>query len=597
MTPSSDPEFKQFDNALTENEIESKRYEDVKNDPDYAKLLEHYQKGEKDLSLMVLNTLEKRYPDHPELRKLKADLQLKSSVKDLSVKIEKGERKENRKAILNLAIFAVVGIIVVMAALYLTTRFLLPKTIEEVVDRNTAQLTSLQGQAQGLLNQGRPGPAAEIIETMREIDPDWAALPELTKWAETLLDLEARYDQALALAAEEEETQALAMFQSIKGEQPGLWDVRQQIDALDKKLQVNALLEEGADAFASGKWGAVISAFEGAQGLNPDLSSPQIELQLRQAYQNEITRILEDDRSDIEQIEQAEAYNRKALVLLPQGSESAGERARLADLNDALQEKKYTRLAQDIFSDPFQTPNTIASGITYFERARGINPRNAALGPAIANAEIYRVGFGAFVKMDWELTIETLNGLLDSESGYLKANARVLLYEAFYGLAEDQLEEGLVEEALATLDEAEELAFGFPNHPLKLFQARIKIGDIHLAAGENAQAYAAYQAAMESINITARLADDPEVQRDYVEAVSFAENGLFENAAENYQSVFDALDGLYTLQDVTVRTGVCLAFIAHNNHSTIQVVQQANSLPDDVVLSYGGTLLVPGLEN
>jgi len=571
---------------------------ELRDDPDYAKLMEHYQKGEKDLSLMVLNTLEKRYPAHPELLRIKEDLQLKSSVRDLTVKFEKDEKRESRKATLNLVVFAVVGTIIVMLAFFLTARFLLPKTVAEVVDQNAAQLTSLQGQAEGLLNRGRPGPAAEIIERMREINPNWDALPELTERVETLLDLEARYNQALALIAEGQRAEALAIFQSIEEQQPGLWDVRRQIDTLDDSVQVNALLDEGANAFAAGDWAAVITAYESAMALDPGIDDPKLTEQLLEAYLNDITRILQDPNAPIEAIETVEAYYRKAAGMLPQGGSGfAGQRARLEELDDLIQARKYTRMARDIYSDPNQTLNTVGSAVSYLKRAAGINPEDEALALAVQNAERYQTGFSHFAAMDWASAIEALNAILASESEFLKPHAQVLLYEATIGYGKSLAGAGDLEAAFGALEGAEDLAWADRANLMKLFQVQLLIGDINWGAGNFESAFAAYQDAMENIDGMTRLDPYPEVQRAYVEALSFAEAGLYDNAYENFQEVRDNINLIYTFSEVTVENGSTLAFVANNNGSTIHAVNQANDLPDDVVANFSGTLQVPSIEN
>lgn len=571
---------------------------DLTGDSDYEKLMEHYQKGEKELSLMVLNTLEKRYPAHPELLRIKDDLQFKSSVRDLTAKFEKGEKREKRKGTVNLAIFAVVGTILVMVVFFLTARFLLPKTVAEVVDQNAAQLTSLQGQAEGLLNRGRPGPAVEIIETMREINPNWEALPGLTERVETLLDLEARYNQALALVAEGNRAEALAIFQSIEAQQPGLWDVRQQIDNLDDSVQVNALLEEGANAFSSGDWTAVITTYEGAMALDPGLNEPRVTEQLLEAYLNEIARILGDESASIEAIQTAEAYYRSAAGMLSQGGSGfAGQRARLTDLEDLLQERKNIRLARDIFSDPNQNINSVSNAVSYLRRAAGVNPENEALALAVQNAESYQTGFSLFAAMDWVPALEALNAILESESEFLKPHARVLLYESYIGYGKSLAGAGDIEAALVALEGAEDLAWGDRGNLMKLLQVQLLIGDLNWGAGNFEAAFAAYQDAMENIDGMTRLDPHPEIQRDYIEALSFAEAGLFDNAYENFQQVRDNINVIYTFSEVTVENGSTLAFIANNNGSTIYAVNQANDLPEDVVVTFSGTLQVPSIEN
>ena len=566
-------------------------------DQDYEKLNEHLQKGEKDLALMVLNTLEKRYPAHPELQKIKEELQLKTSVRNLTERIEKGEKQKSRREFLNLALFAVIGTIIAMAAFYLTSQFLLQGTLEDQEGLTANQMTSLQTQVEQLLNRGRPQPAVEILETMRGIDPDWEDLPELTSRTETLLQLEEDYNQALALAEQGETADALALFQSIEATQPGLWDVRSQIASMEGKVLTNTLIEQGQTAFQLGDWPGVISAYESALDLDPSMNDLRIKEQLIQAYLNQISVMVEDQNASLETIETAEGYYQRAVSLIPQGGNFSAQQVQLEELNDEIKELKYIQTARSIFADPYQTLGMIGSAVNYLRQAVNLNPRNSALQGDLQNAQLYRDGFQSFTAMNWESAIQNFNQILSSESGFLQDHARVLLYESYYGLGRQYASTGQYGEAITSLESAEDLAITNPNNLMKLFQVQILIGDVFWQSGDPAAAFSIYQSAFENIEINRRLEGFPEIQQNYNEAINFAQNELFENAYENIQTVFINIDVIYTFSEVTVTNGASLAFVANNNYSTIDAINQANGLPYDVVVTFGGTLQVPKIEN
>lgn len=600
MTSSSNQEFEQINKDNIPDDAEEGlvlSHEEISTDPDYNKLLEHFQRGEKDLALMVLNTLEKRYPTHPELLVIKDELQMKSSVKDLTDKIEKREKREKRREIFRLTIFALIGTILVMAVFYFASQLFFNQVAVERVDQNVEQLISLQNQAEQLLNRGRPQPAVEIIETMRGINPDWETLPELAARAETLLGLEEDYDQALALAEEGNNAEALALFQSIEETQPGLWDVRSQIEAMEAKSQVSTFLDQGAAAFQAGDWAGVISAYESALELNPSIDDPRVKEQLIQAYLNQISAVAGDPNASLEAIEGAEANYRRAVALIPQGGDFSTQREQLEDLNDQIKELKNIRMARDIFANPLQTVSMVNSAVSYLRQAANLNPRNTGLQSDLQNAQLYRDGFQSFTAMNWEPAIQNFNQILSSESGFLQDHARVLLYESYYGLGRQFTSSGQYEDALTALESAETFATANPNNLMKLFQVRLLIGDVYWQSGDPDAAFSVYQNAFENIEINRRLEGFPEIQRNYVEAINFAQNELFDNAYENIQSVFNNIDAIYTFSEVTVTNGASLVFIANNNNSTINAINQANGLPYDVVVTFGGTLQVPTIEN
>jgi tetratricopeptide (TPR) repeat protein len=432
---------------------------------------------------------------------------------------------------------------------------------------------------------------------MRSINPDWEALPELTSRAETLLQLEEDYNQALALAEQGQNADALALFQSIEATQPGLWDVRSQIAAMEVKGQVNTYLEQGGAAFQAGDWAGVISAYESALELDPSIDDPKVKEQLIQAYLNQISVVAGDQNASLEAIEGAEANYRRAVALIPQGGEFSAQREQLEALNDQIKELKYIRMARDIFADPFQTVRLIDSAVSYLRQAANLNPRNTGLQSDLQNALLYRDGFQSFTAMNWEPAIQNFNQILSSESGFLQDHARVLLYESYYGLGRQYASSGQYGDALTALESAETFAMANPNNLMQLFQVQILIGDVFWQSGDPDAAFSVYQNAFENIEINRRLEGFPEIQRNYVEAINFAQNELFDNAYENIQSVFNNIDAIYTFSEVTVTNGASLVFVANNNTSTIHAINQANGLPNDVVVTFSGTLQVPRIEN
>ena len=80
---------------------------DLSSDPDYTKLLEHYQHAEFTKCKEVLDKMEKRYPEHPGLLGFKDDLQMRLSLMDMAISTEKEEKQKKKKAILKISIFSI----------------------------------------------------------------------------------------------------------------------------------------------------------------------------------------------------------------------------------------------------------------------------------------------------------------------------------------------------------------------------------------------------------------------------------------------------------------------------------------------------------
>ena len=123
---SSKPEVNQTNN--TDAEISPSAQSvgnpaELSQDPDYLKLLDHYQRAEFDECLNLLESLEQRYPDHPILKEFSEDLQMKLSLRTLAKKSKKEQKRQKRKATFNLSVFAIVGTLVVMVDFFISSYF------------------------------------------------------------------------------------------------------------------------------------------------------------------------------------------------------------------------------------------------------------------------------------------------------------------------------------------------------------------------------------------------------------------------------------------------------------------------------------------
>ena len=591
--PFEEPKNEQDSDIMTG---QSANLDALSSDPDYEKLIEHYQSGEVDLCNMVLFRLKKRYPGHPELIKIEDELRMKSSVRDLTTKIKKGERRENRKITLNLGIFAVLGTIIVMIAFLFSLFYFGSQTKTEEVDQVATQVFSLEKQAEQLLTLGRPGPAADVIEKIRNVNPDYEKLPELTSRVETLFELERKYEEASQLIEEDKKAEALMLFKEIEAEQPGMWDVPQQIAAIEEVFQVADYLEEGQLAFQAENWDLVISSYESAMALDPSLDDPLMKEQLLNGYLNKIISMLQDDNdSSEEDIGLAEQYYRKAVALIPQSREYANERGNLQELSRDLLEQKYTQLGKSLLADKKQTTSSVAKAVSYFRKAVSINPTNA-LQSDLKNAELYQVGFKNFVDMNWTGAVNNLSQIVDAHPNFANGNARTLLYEAYYGLGKQYIAASLYQDAMRNLEQAEILAWDDGDNLLKLFQVQTLLGEVLGRMGEYQNSVSYYQYALEEIEVFTRLTNYENIANEINRAIDLALNENYEEASAVFQEVMTGIDVVYTISEEEIGTGVCIALFAQEYNSTMDAVLDANDLSNMTVITFGRTLNVPTIE-
>lgn len=566
-------------------------------DPDYRKLLENYQVADFEAALDLLVELEDRYPGHPRLKQFRDDLDMKQSLKTIALADKKQEKRDKIMRIFRLSAFAVVGTLLVLVAFFFSFQYFYNQvSAEEMVEDNT-QIISLNNQVEQLLLAGRPQPAAEIIERMQLIDPDYENLPDLVSRTETLLRLEARYEAAKIMLAEGRREEALALFKEIQEEKPGQWGVHQDIEAIESEIRLERYLEEGEAAYQAENWAGVIEAYENAMRLDSSLNDPVMTEQLLKGYLNRIIEMLENDDAAIEEIEQAEQYYRRAVALIPQSRTFARERGNLQEVSRDLLEVKFSQVGRAGLADKEQTPASIAKSVSYIRRAANINPRNTTLQLDLVNAELYQVGFQNIVDMNWGSAISNLSQVVSADRNFADGNASILLYEAYYAFGRQYFNAGFYLDAVNYLEEAELLAWDDSGNRLKLFQVQSLLGNALGRLENYEEAVSYYQYALTAIQVLPRLNQHPDLANRFDRAEFLANNGEYEEAYEAFQQVVEGIDVVYTIVEAEINDGASLALFASENQSTASAILDANDLTRSMLISFGRILRVPTIEN
>ena len=562
-------------------------------DSDYLKLIEYYQNAKFGKCMELLEEMELQYPDRSELVKVRSDLEVKLSLKSMENRNKREKSHERTKTTLNMSVFAILGTFLVLIAFFFSYNYLFSiDTVQREAEKE-ATLISLYEQAAQLLLVGKPEPAIEILNTIKAIDPNYETLPELTSQAEQLLVLEDKYQTAIQLVEEDDIEEALAIFRQIDAEIPGLWDVKQQISGIENSLQITQYLEDGSLAYQEENWDQVIASYEAALSLDQKLDDLLLKEQLFQGYLHKIINLLQASDTTTADIELAEQYYRKAVALFPQSKEFASERENLQEVSGDLLEYKFTQTAKTLLADKAQTSSTIAKAVSYLKKAANIQPNNSALLMDIENAEYYQIGFQNFIEMNWPQVISNLSKAVAVDSNYASGNAKVLLYEAYYALGKQYYAAGFYQDAISQLEQAEILIWEDNNNLMRLFQVQVLLGDNFGKLGDYKNATSYYQYALNAIDAPGKLGNHPEL-------VTLLNEVVYWVAVENYKTAFETLQKVladksifYTSVEVEIEDGVCLAFFASENQSTIEAITAANNLTKTMVITFGRVLTVP----
>lgn len=205
---------------------------DLVNHPEYRKMVEYYQTGKFKKCLKRIKALEEQYPAHPDLQRFKENIELKFSLKSMTRSIYRKETHEKIKGLLKFSYLIILTVIFVLLVSIFSYEYINNNFFAGLTRQERIQLEVLDAQADQLLSEGEPEAAAERLEQIREIDPDHESIPDLASRVYDLLLLKRDYQKAMGLLAEERETEALNILMKIEQENPGLWDVGQQIDLI-----------------------------------------------------------------------------------------------------------------------------------------------------------------------------------------------------------------------------------------------------------------------------------------------------------------------------------------------------------------------------
>jgi len=544
----------------------------------------------------LLGSLELRYPGQPELQTIRDDLEMKGSVSSLTSSIRKKEALAKSKVTLKLILFALVVIIGIGAVFFASSLLILKNKPIEITPNVNSQLDSLYIQAEHLLQSGQPSSALEVVLKIRALDPDYEKLPELIERTNKLLEFEAHYRAALDLIAKGKNDEALNALKLLESENPGMWDIPQRIAAMEKEKKISEYLKAGDAAYQKQDWVKVIEAYESALVLDQRLDDTMMKEQLLFAYLNRIIGMLQSDNTSVEDIQLSEQYYRKAVTLIPQNKEFVSQRENLQKISRDLLEKKYTQLAKAKLSDKNQTTATINEAVYYLTKALSLSPDDAELQADVNNANSYQVAFSSFIDMDWPQAIANADAVVSANANFAGGNASALLYEAYYALGKRNYSYGLYIDARENLEKAEIIAWADGDNRLKIFQVQVLLGDSigKVEDYENAVSY--YQYALNAINYQEKIASRSDLINQYSSAEQLAAAGDYKSAFTAYQDVIGQIDTIYTISEVEVDSGVCLALFANENLSTLDAILKANDLPTNMVISFGRVLRVPSIQ-
>jgi len=567
----------------------------LKEEPAYLELMVRYQNAEWAECENLLGELSIKYPDDPVLAEIREEIRVKQIFQSDDATYEKEKKKQNRKSFsLSLLVIAA-GILLGLVAVILYLTVFNPVNRENSGLSQTEKTQKLQvyeEQTRNFLRVGNTEMALSTIEKIKELDPYYAPLVELSRQADQLKEMDLLYSNAIASLANGNKAEALEIFRKLVGMNPSYKDVKFQVEQIEHAARIDELLGLADSAYSDMRWADVIAAYEEAMVLNPNLESENLEVQLFTSYYQKIREILSSENPTITDIDTAEAYYYKAVALVAQDKAFTQERRDLQQFLVSLLNLKYRQIARAFIDSSFATEDSISKAVDYLRKALSLSPGDARISSELDKAQTYLLAMQKFDRMEWDAAITNLEKLSRFQSNYANGMVKYMLYEAYSARGIRFLNAGYFLDARNDLEKAEIIAWEVPDNKLQRFEAQVNVG---LALGKmydytNAVKY--FSMALDSAGLEGSVTDANKLvalQSARVNAEALMDYNSYEAYALAISEILSALP----YREVNIAKGQNLASISLVYSSTAHTIRALNDMPDLASSKSDTTILAP----
>jgi tetratricopeptide (TPR) repeat protein len=589
--PSQEPDAQQLNIEQPQN---PDPYSDISQDPDFKLMLAESQQGHWKECKQLITILDEKYPGNSKIAEFKKDFELQVTI----INDIKSSAKEDKKNTLihNLKILGIIAGSVIAAFLIV---FFVSKKIgtinqEKQLQSNAYQINILSGQAESLLNSGQPEKVEELIQRMKAIDPTSPKIIELSQKMDEILRINTLYLDAIDKLNNGLNSDALSTLMKIESEYPGYKDVSRLIENTNSKINLSQALSAGTEAFNAGNWQETIGNFEQVLTLDPANSDSNLKGMLVNSYLHRIIQLLEDNNTTFSEINQAELYFSRAIIMIPQIKDSSSEQENLKQTAGNLLELKYTQAAEQLVKDPAQTLDSVNLAFNYLNKALSLDPQNSSLQAEVYQLNLYNTGFHYYIDMNWPSAIQQLTALTAIDESYPNGFARQLLYEAHTSQGDQNYSVGSYLDARKDYEIAETLTSGKDNL-LSYYLAEINLGRTLGKLNQYKDANSYFNNAIQSINYEKRGSASPTMISDLHKAVSLNKDGQYENSYNLFVETLVGNDTFYEMKKINAFQGNCLALIAAQSQSSVQAILEQNNLPQQTIVPSDQIIIIPSI--
>lgn len=565
-------------------------YEDSE---EYLVVLAHFQKGDWQEGMELLNYLIQKYPLETNLRSLRQEMALRAKVDDYEIQETKHNRFSRFRSFLVkfLVVLVVGGGLLYLASNYaswIRSRVDSAKT-KLAEEMRTYDLEAKYNSAQQYLASYRVTEARDLLQQIQAEEPEYPGLTDLFATADQIEMLNNSYDQAMTLKGQGDLKGALDILTQMTTYR----DVSLQIREIETSFNLNTLLGQGDQAVMEGNWAEAIRIYEDVRNRDSLFMRQEVENRLYNGYINAARALLEESPDSLEALQQARDYYAKALTIRPQDVKVEEE---LTLARQSVVERLfngYLEMAEAALVEKPDSISALKAAEQYFNQALQVRPNDPTVVLQRNAAQAFTQAKESFDDGQWDNVIRLLGSIYERDPDYAKGTARQMLYDAFILRGDDFILTGRAQSALQDYTYAIAIAEMRPDSALRLFESKARLGDVLGLIGNYETAVYQYRVALDEAGILESGLLSTELSNSLKSAENYTLRGRYKNAWNIYKEAIDEIVDNFQTVTVVVASEDYLSQLANEYQTTVNAILLANKASDPANISIGDKIVIP----
>jgi tetratricopeptide (TPR) repeat protein len=568
-------------------------------DPNYRRLLEHFQRADWEGCLQNLDHLLRAHPADAYLLAFKQDVQIRAEQQKQSQNQQESDEHQRRRNNRRRALLGGLSGTIILALLaWFGAAYQAEETRQNMAAQATQTAEALAAKdkmADTFMRAGKAEQALALYTAIRETDPSYEGIDEAIDAAQLSITAEGLYQQGTRAMADGDNDTALGLLRQVQKLQPEYKDTSQLIAQISREQQIASLAEGIQVAYNRGDSEGVIKNYEAIQAIDPLIQLPELDDELFASYRDLVLQLAARSDPTLEEIQTAARYYRNALALFPQNFKYARERAELQEVAVELIASQYYLQGISLLESSDYSIEGLEQSILVLRRAREKAPGSRIVDAAMEKAQLFIDSYDQLVHGDWDAAITGLEALYRRDPDFADGRVRYFLYEAYSSRGDLLMLNADFGGAFADYQAAERFAWANEENVLRLFQIEVRLAAALAKLGKFDQAAEFYHFAFQQVGYQERLTGPARegLLETLLKADSAKDGDNAFSAIDSYKEAVKQADEFYELTRIDALRGDTLPNIAFENGSTLSSLRTANDLGDSLIIGRSRELFIP----